>query len=183
MTATLCEWCGAPLPRFGDDDDPTICAGRYACSRRKAMEEGQEDRDAEIATLKAEVARLTKERDAGEMRIATLLAVRDPQPAIATLAANLDRIAKERDNLSLTLRGTLARADGMEADLARHQRALAAGPARLREMAADYDRMGLSALQVAYQRSPAAVIRSADLINAALHVEAAQRRAMEEDKP
>jgi len=128
MTATLCEWCGAPLPRFGDDDDPTICAGRYACSRRKAMEEGQEDRDAEIATLKAEVARLTK----------------------------------ERDNLSLTLRGALARADGVEADLARHQRALAAGPAALRKMTIQYcDDKAEEAAQIVIE---------------------AQRRAMEEGK-
>ena len=119
-------------------------------------------RDATIAALKAEVERLTKERDEGEMRIATLLAVRDPQPAVATLAANLDRIAKERDNLSLTLRGALARADGVEADLARHQRALAAGPAALRKMTIQYcDDKAEEAAQIVIE---------------------AQRRAMEEGK-
>lgn len=84
--------------------------------------------------------------------------------------------AEHLNKLVTTLRET-RQSDA--AKIARLLLALEAGPARLREMAADYDRVGLSALQIASQRSPAAVIRSADLINAALHVEAAQQKVLE----
>lgn len=59
-----------------------------------------------------------------------------------------------------------------------HKRALAAGPAALRKMAADYER---KAVLVVGQSHEAGIIRSADLINAAMHVEDAQEAAMKED--
>ena len=44
--------------------------------------------------LEATLRKVTAERDEGEMRIAKLMAVRDPQPAIETLAANLTRVSE-----------------------------------------------------------------------------------------
>ncbi len=79
-------------------------------------------------------------------------------------------------------RATIA---ALKADLARHKRALAAGPAALRAMAADYDRKVLASGPGGvggekWREREDGIIRSADLINAALHVESAQIRAMEE---
>jgi hypothetical protein len=70
----------------------------------------------------------------------------------------------------------------MLSDLARHKRALAAGPAALRAMAGSYDRKVINGVVAGYHSRESGIIRSADLINAALHVEAAQKRAMEEGK-
>lgn len=107
-------------------------------------------------------------------------------PVIARLVARIDAEARRRSNLNdeaeglnklvITLRETRQQD---AAKIAKLKRALEAGVARLREMAADYDRMGLSEYQAAPQRNTASIIRSADLINAALHVEAAQQKALE----
>jgi hypothetical protein len=66
---TDCKWCGAPTETGALPSDATadVCAGRYACRERKAMEEGQEDRDATIAALKAELTEVERER--GELRV------------------------------------------------------------------------------------------------------------------
>ena len=36
----FCPWCGVTM--HGDDETPSRCSGRYACSQRKAFEDGQE---------------------------------------------------------------------------------------------------------------------------------------------
>ena len=95
---------------------------------------------------------------------------------LRTANRRLNEEAEHLNKLVINLRETRQQD---AAKIAKLQQALEAGPARLREMAADYDPMGLSALQITYQRSQAAIIRSADLINAALHVEAAQKKVLE----
>lgn len=62
MTTPLCKWCGAPTKADALPSDATanVCAGRYACSQRKAMEEGQEDRAARAALAAHDAADCSK---------------------------------------------------------------------------------------------------------------------------
>ncbi len=92
-------------------------------------------------------------------------------------ATRLNAEAEMLNKLVITLRETRQRD---AAKIAKLKKALEAGPARLREMADDYDRkLLLHDFSKARSSEMAALIRSADLINAALHVEAAQEKAME----
>ena len=99
------------------------------------------------------------------------------------LYAEAVRVAEENAVLRSELRDARAWVSGgetWEAVSSRWRAALAAGPAALRAMAESYDRKVIDGKVVGYHSREAGIIRSADLINAALHVEAAQLRAMEE---
>ena len=87
----------------------------------------------------------------------------------------------ERAAFSRGVRSRDAEIAALKAEVAKRDRALAAGPAALRMMAEDYDRKVILGTVAGYHQREAGIIRSADLINAALHVEAAQEAAMKDD--
>jgi len=164
------------------------------------------DRDATIDALKAEVERLREYERllADHPRCAKLLrsgrpffVVAGDEPYAKCVAALIKNVEDGRgtwtdadetrvaailhvDVVDKAPPNAHTRLKRAQADLARHQRALAAGPAALRQMAENYDRKVIDGKVVGYHSREAGIIRSADLINAALHVEAAQKKAMGE---
>jgi chromosome segregation ATPase len=121
-------------------------------------------RDATIAALRAELEAILARQVEWQAEAARL---RDRASEVDEIAAqsraNADQARADRARYDLAC----LRAQKAEADLSRHQRALAAGPAALRRRACDAKDMG-SYLEAAVDE------HSADL------VEAAQQRALEE---